>query len=289
MIMCRTNTIICGDALAALKELPSESVHMAITSPPYWGLRDYQIAGQQGLEPSYDEYVTKLCDVFDEVKRVLRPDGTLWVNLADSYSGSNGGAPSPLKAQRFAYTLPPAPRSDIPHKSLCLIPSRFAIAMVRRGWCLRNVLIWHKPNAVPESMTDRFTNDFEYLFFFSRSRRYYFQQQFEPATDRGTRRRGQYMRNMRCVWTIPTKGFAGNHFAVYPEALIETPIRACCPTGGVVLDPFLGTGTTAVAAQRLGRRWMGIELNPEYVELARQRLLRGDGGMTFKRNKGKRR
>lgn len=289
MIMVRTNTIICGDALAALKELPSESVQMSITSPPYWNLRDYHVDGQIGLEPSYDEYVTKLCDVFDEVRRVLRPDGTLWVNLADSYSGSNGGAPSPLKAQRFAYTLPPAPHSDIPHKSLCLIPSRFAIEMVRRGWILRNVLIWQKPNAVPESMTDRFTNDFEYLFFFAKSRRYYFTQQFEPAIDRGTLRRGQYLRNKRCVWTIPTKGFAGNHFAVYPEALVETPIRACCPKGGVVLDPFLGTGTTAVAAQRLGRQWMGIELNPEYVELARQRLFRRDGEMTFEHNKGKRR
>jgi site-specific DNA-methyltransferase (cytosine-N4-specific) len=178
--------------------------------------------------------------------------------------------------------LPPKPHTDLPRKSLCLIPHRFAIAMARRGWLLRNVLIWHKPNAVPESVTDRFTTDFEYLFFFAKSRHYYFQQQFEPATDRGTRRGRDYVRNKRCVWTIPTKGFAGNHFAVYPEALVETPIRACCPRGGLVLDPFLGTGTTAVVAQRLGRRWVGIELNREYVDMARRRLLH-EGGWSYAR------
>lgn len=236
-------------------------------------MRDYQVAGQLGLEPSYDKYITNLCNVFDEVKRVLRSDGTLWVNLADSYSGSNGGAPSPLKRQRFAYTLPTMPHSDIPRKSLCLIPSRFAVEMVHRGWLLRNVLIWHKPNAVPESVRDRFTNDFEYLFFFAKNKHYYFEQQVEPRVDRGAQRNRQRVRNKRCVWTIPTKGFSGNHFAVYPEALIETPIRSCCPKGGIVLDPFLGSGTTALTAQRLGRRWVGIELNPEYVTLARRRIM----------------
>lgn len=277
--MIQTNTILCGEAKATLKTLPTESIQVACTSPPYYHLRDYHVAGQLGLEPSYNEYVTKLCDVFDEVKRVLRADGTCWVNLADSYSGSSGGKPSPLtvKSQRFSYMIPSAPHSDIPQKSLCLIPSRFAVEMVRRGWLLRNVLIWLKPNAVPESVKDRFTNDFEYLFFFAKNKHYYFNQQFEPATDRATRRGSSYVRNKRCVWTIPTKGFSGNHFAVYPEALIETPIRACCPKGGVVLDPFLGTGTTALAAQRLGRRWLGIELNPDYIALAKRRLLHEDG------------
>lgn len=284
MITLRTNTIICGDALATLKQLPSESVQMAITSPPYWRLRDYHIAGQIGLEPTYDEYIAKLCGVFDEVRRVLRPDGTLWVNLADSYSGNGDHYKTPRTKNPKALAggmLPGVPRSDIPSKSLCLIPARFAIAMVRRGWLLRNVLIWEKPNAVPESVLDRFTVNFEYLFFFVRSPHYYFQQQFEPATDRGTRRRGQYMRNMRSVWTIPTKGFKGNHFAVYPEELVKTPIRACCPIASVVLDPFLGTGTTAVAAERLGRRWVGIELNPAYVELAKRRLAHAGSTVTF--------
>lgn len=293
MIMVRTNTIICGDALTALKELPSESVQMAITSPPYWNLRDYHSAGQIGLEPTYDEYLTKLCAVFDEVKRVLRHDGTLWVNLADSYGGDGSAQKRPKmltpKMRRLHVSIPSVPRTDIPRKSLCLIPSRLAVAMVHRGWILRNVLIWQKPNAVPESMKDRFTVDFEYLFFFAKDKHYYFEQQFEPATDRGNLRRGQYIRNKRCVWTIPTKGFAGNHFAVYPEELVETPIRACCPKGGIVLDPFLGTGTTAVAAQHLGRRWVGIELNPEYVELARQRVVQGGSAVTFEGTSSKRR
>jgi site-specific DNA-methyltransferase (cytosine-N4-specific) len=263
-----------GDALTMLRTLPDESAHMALTSPPYWQLRDYHVAGQLGLERSYEEYITTLCDVFDEVKRVLRPDGTCWVNLADSYSGHHGGYPSPLheKARRLGYMLPSTPQSDIPRKSLCLIPSRFAIEMVRRGWILRNTIIWHKPNVVPESVKDRFTIDFEYLFFFAKSPRYYFRQQFEPSTQPVTVRERPARRNKRCVWAILTKGFPGNHCATYPEALLETPIQAGCPEGGVVLDPFLGSGTTALAAEQLGRRWVGIELNPEYVQMAAGRV-----------------
>lgn len=263
-----------GDALTMLRTLPDESVHMVITSPPYWHLRDYQVSGQLGLEPSYDEYIANLCEVFEEVKSVLRSDGTCWVNLADSYSGSSGGCPSPLhaKARRFGYMLPAVPRTTIPRKSLCLIPFRFATEMVRRGWILRNTIIWHKPNVVPESVKDRFTIDFEYLFFFAKSPHYYFQQQCEPSTQPVTRLTREAVRNKRCVWAIPTKGFAGNHFATYPEALLETPIMAGCPAGGLVLDPFLGSGTTALVAERLGRRWVGIELNPEYVQMAADRL-----------------
>jgi site-specific DNA-methyltransferase (adenine-specific) len=257
-----------------LRTLPAESVHMAITSPPYWNLRDYNVAGQLGLERSYDEYISKLCDVFDEVGRVLRPDGTCWVNLGDSFSGSSGGQASKRqkKVQRFGCTLPATPHSDIPRKSLCLIPFRFAIEMVRRGWILRNTLIWQKPNVIPESVKDRFTVDFEFLFLFARSPNYYFAQQFEPSSERGTRQGWGYVRNKRCVWAIPTRAFVGNHFATYPEELIETPILAGCPKGGVVLDPFLGSGTTALVAERLGRQWIGIELNPEYVRIAEGRL-----------------
>lgn len=269
--------ILQGDAVTILRTLPDASVHMVITSPPYWQMRDYHVAGQLGLEPSYDEYITKLCDVFDEVKRVLRPDGTCWVNLADSYTGDGSIQKTSKipnkKTLLMGDTNPSTPRSGLPRKCLCLIPFRFSIEMLRRGWVLRNVLVWHKPNAVPESMKDRFTLDFEYLFFFAQSRHYYFEQQFEPAIDRGTKRRGQYVRNKRSVWTIPTSGFTGNHSATYPEAFVETPIKAGCPVGGTVLDPFLGAGTTAVVAERLGRQWIGIELNPEYVAMARQRLL----------------
>jgi site-specific DNA-methyltransferase (cytosine-N4-specific) len=260
--------ILQGDALTMLRTLPDEHVQMTITSPPYWQLRDYRVAGQLGLEPSYDDYISKLCDVFDEVKRVLRHDGTCWVILADTYSGSSGSPPSPFhaKARRFNYTFPKPPRSDIPKKSLCLIPFRFAIEMVCRGWILRNVLIWKKPNALPESVRDRFTIDFEYLFFFAKSHRYYFKQQLEPAVyEKG-------MRNHRSILEVNTRPLFSNHFAAYPEELIEMPMKAGCPEGGTVLEPFLGSGTTGVVAERLGRRWLGIELNPDYVQLARERL-----------------
>lgn len=246
--MIRLNRIICGDALAVLKTFPSESVHMTICSPPYFRLHDNGVPSQIGRESSCEEQVTKLCDVFDEVQRVLRSDGTCWVNLADSYS-----------------------RSSLTPQYRCLIPFRFAIEMVHRGWRLRNVLIWRKPNIAPDSVTDRFPTDFEYVFFFAKSRFYYFKQQFEPAIDREYRQLSR-VRNKRCVWKIPTKGFTGNRSAVYLDKLVETSIQAGCPEGGVVLDPFLGTGTTAVVAERLGRRWVGIERNPAYVALAQQRL-----------------
>lgn len=266
--------ILQGDALSMLRTLPDESVHMVITSPPYWNLRDYNMAGQIGLERSYEEYIQNLCNVFDEVKRTLRPDGTCWVNLADNYSGSGGGYPTKQhkKVDRFGCRIPATPPCDIPRKSLCLIPFRFAIAMVQRGWLLRNTIIWHKPNVVPESVKDRFTVDFEYLFFFTKSPHYYFQQQREPSRQRASRQQHLAMRNKRCVWPIPTKGFPGNHFATYPPALLEAPIQAGCPEGGIVLDPFLGSGTTALVAERFNRRWCGIELNPDYVCLAKQRI-----------------
>lgn len=266
--MIPTNTVICGDAFSVLRTLPSESINMCCTSPPYFSLRDYGVDGQLGLEPTYTEYIIKLCNVFDEVKRVLKPDGTLWANMGDSYSGSSGGRPSPFqaKARRYKYNFPKPPRTDIPKKSLCLIPFRFAIEMVRRGWILRNVLIWKKPNALPESVTDRFTVDFEYLFFFAKSHFYYFEQQREPAVY------AKGLRNRRSILEVNTRPLADNHFAAYPEELVEMPIRAACPEDGIVLDPFLGSGTTALAAKKLGRKWIGIELNQTYCDMARKRL-----------------
>lgn len=266
--MIPTDTIICGDALSVLQTLPAASINTCCTSPPYFALRDYGVAGQIGLEPNYTEYITKLCDVFDQIRRVTKLDGTLWVNMGDSYSGSCGGRPSPFqaKARRFNYNFPKPPRTDIPRKSLCLIPFRFAIEMVRRGWILRNVLIWKKPNALPESVTDRFTVDFEYLFFFAKSRFYYFKQQYEPAIYSGG------MRNCRSIIEINTRPLADNHFAAYPEELAELPIKAGCPEDGIVLDPFLGSGTTALAAQKIGRKWLGIELKQAYCDLAWRRL-----------------
>jgi len=303
------NQIIAGDALHVMKKLPSESIDCVVTSPPYWKLRDYGVSDQLGLEPSLQEYVDRLCLVFDEVKRVLKSEGTCFVNLGDTYF-TNKGATHHFKNRRMQALqshLGERTFAGGSAKSLCQIPSRFAIEMCSRGWLLRNEIIWWKPNAMPESVRDRFTTDYEKLFFFVKSKRYHFAQQFEEikSRDRLSRRLldpdGKHKhqfgdnyissinpktaeasrlrmlsrgRNKRCVWRIPTKGYKGSHFAVYPQALVETPILAGCPKGGVVLDPFVGSGTTAVVARNLGRRFIGVDLNQAYARLAKERLAR---------------
>jgi site-specific DNA-methyltransferase (cytosine-N4-specific) len=277
------STILCGDALAVLKTLPSSSVDCCVCSPPYFALRSYLPDDHPdkhleiGTEPTIEAYIARLCDVFDEVKRVLKPQATAWIVMADSYSGSNGGPPSPIvtKSLKYSYRLPRPPKTDIPKKSLCLIPERFAIEMVRRGWRLRNVICWSKGNSVPESVRDRFTNSFEFVFFFTISERYYFKQQFEPATYKGVLRDGKYVRNHRTVWHVNQQPHNLNHFAAYPEKLVEIPIKAGSPPGGTILDPFAGTCTTGIVAQRLGRNFIGIDLNPAYCAMARQRLESG--------------
>ena len=263
--------------------------------------------GQLGLEPSFDLYLKHLCDIFDEVKRVLKNTGTCWVNLGDTYSGGGNtndrfqkqGKSKSVGEYKFNRKLNP-----IQEKCLCLIPFRFAIEMVNRGWILRNVIIWWKPNCMPSSIKDRFTVDFEYVFFFVKNKKYWFEKQYEPLqassllrakynsysskTDQGIHggmnlknqlkvfekiKNGELQgRNKRCVWRIPTRPFKGSHFAVFPETLVETPIKAGCPKSGIVLDPFMGSGTTAVVAKRLGRNYVGIELNPKYIEMAEKRI-----------------
>jgi site-specific DNA-methyltransferase (adenine-specific) len=305
------NKIICGDALKILKKLPDESIDCVVTSPPYWALRDYDVKGQIGLEPSIEEYLNKLGAVFTEIRRVLKPTGTCWVNFGDTYAHKTKGGQQ-NKPQNNIFdalskraTIPKLKlRLNIPAKSLCLIPSRFAVKMVEEGWILRNEIIWHKPNAMPQSIKDRFTVDFEKVFFFVKSRKYHFRQQFEPlkltprlsdfmlnpnaknflkddkfirTTNLKSARRSYERvlrrgRNKRCVWTIGTTNFAEQHYATYPPKLIETPILAGCPEGGIVLDPFAGSGTTAVVAIRLGRKYIGIELNPKYLKIAEHRI-----------------
>jgi len=341
-------TIINGGCLTELKKLPPESINCAITSPPYWALRDYgtatweggkedcghiepsgsiKFAGrdtqahtkrqykdickkcgakridlQLGLEPTFQEYVAKLCDIFDEVKRVLRKDGTIWVNMGDTYLAQQGkGFPGtgqvniPDRDKNAVLNIK-RPRS-IPQKCLAQIPSRFSIEMCNRGWILRNTLIWHKPNCMPSSVKDRFTVDFEYVFFFVKNKKYWFDTQFEEHTSTrwgGTSdskcKEGKYAlpnykkgvrshkhdypkqgRNKRCVWKITTKPFKEAHFAVFPEKLVDTPIKAGCPTDGTVLDPFCGSGTTGVVAKKLNRKFVGIELNQNYCEIAKKR------------------
>jgi len=426
--------ILTGDCLEQLKTLPSESVNCCVTSPPYWALRDYNHSDQLGLEPTFDEYIDRLCGVFDEVRRVLRSDGTLWVNIGDTYAGSGNGtndyrtdASKSLSGKRFDYNQMFQGKqvrnanNGVPDKSLCMIPFRFAIEMVNRGWILRNVIIWHKPNCMPSSVKDRFTVDFEYVYFFVKSRRYWFETQYEASVESSdkvmqrakstynfnknditggmsvdsknayyakiasgdipigrnkravwtvdskfadieqeaeyrqgmSRDRGNNMvekrdlpdknvfidtirerytvnelialtglsrttiehwfrydecfsyprkedwekvgtdlfpellevyyepdeiksdangRIKRSVWRVTTRPFKSAHFATYPEELIWTPIKAGCPADGVVLDPFCGSGTTGVVALKQGKRFIGIELNPEYVEMAEKRI-----------------
>lgn len=294
-----TNKIFIGDTLKVLRRMPSESVDCIITSPPYWALRDYGVAGQIGVEGSPKEYVERLCDIFDETKRVLKKEGTLFVNLGDTYGGTN---------DKGDYTDPKYPKgrtgqrkainSSATKKSLCQIPSRFAIAMCERGWILRNEIIWHKPNAMPSSVTDRFTVDFEKVFFFVKSRKYYFEQQKEKSIwgekdnraglgrlhYRGKKRQGRKgtgqenfvsvneYRNKRAVWTVSTKPFKDAHFATFPTTLIEPMLLAGCPQGGVCLDPFIGSGTVGVVALRNKREYLGIDINASYVRMARKRI-----------------
>jgi len=422
------NQIIQGDSLPILKTLPDESVNCCVTSPPYWGLRDYGIEpviwdgvedcehdfsietkagdirfrginsivgsernpevwkgngkgnfcskcgawrGSLGLEPTFELYIKHLCDIFDEVKRVLRKDGTAFVNLGDSYGGTGTGqekSPNKYKEtdgqyyeQANARNIKNASTKGVYDKCLMLIPQRFAIEMVNRGWICRNTIIWHKSNCMPSSAKDRFTVDFEYVYFFVKSKKYWFEQAFEeqhpdgrkktykkdgikinpdnPFYTTGHERWGNPNgRNKRAVWSINTKPFPEAHFAVYPEALIEPMIQAGCPKyickkcgnarekimenhreetrpgnyskytddcyvnskrpeglkkrvinnpieigltdchcnagfeGGIVLDPFMGAGTTAVVAKKQGKQYLGIELKQEYIDMADKRI-----------------
>ena len=303
------NVILQGDALSRLKDIPEKSVNMCMTSPPYWALRDYGVDGQLGLEPTFDDYINQLCDIFDGVKNVLKDDGTCWVNLGDTYYGGGFGKSTDLsktkqgtnrgtaglEAREKLRNIRKNLSKDIPTKSLTMIPMRFAIEMVNRGWILRNTIIWHKPNPMPQSVKDRFTVDFEYIFLFSKKKKYYFKQQLEPFKSKPTKlrdkrnenygkafisplgkglRSGYEMgaRNKRTTWSICPRPYKEAHFATYPEELCETPIDAGCPVDGVVLDPFFGAGTTGLVALKQNKNYIGIELNPEYIEIAEKRL-----------------
>lgn len=311
--------ILIGDCRESLRSLPEKSVHTCVTSPPYFGLRDYGHEGQIGLEPTPDEFVTQLVSVFQEVKRVLRDDGTLWLNLGDSYASYRDGKATPDTSRgnsegtlvpkgsatnRMASTFA---GTSIKHKDLIGIPWRVAFALQADGWYLRQDIIWHKPNPMPESVTDRCTKAHEYIFLLSKSPKYFFDSeamkepvQSNKGNGKSFRGGGSYtgensfnnhqqkerethgnapnesgLRNRRSVWTVATKPFKGAHFATYPPDLIEPCILAGCPIGGTVLDPFFGAGTTGLVALRHGRKVIGCELNPDYALLAYERLEHG--------------
>lgn len=289
-----------GDCIASMRGLPDQSVHTCVTSPPYFGLRDYGMPGQIGLEPTPAEFVAAMVEVFREVKRVLRDDGTLWVNLGDSYSTESkwGGATGGKAAAGIHGAIGGGRqkvRHGIPDKNLLGIPWRVAFALQDDGWYLRQDIIWHKPNPMPESVTDRCTKAHEYLFLLSKGPRYYFDSEAikEPvSSDRAPSRKAKRSgaghlalrpngtaydgegthRNRRSVWTVTTKPFKGAHFATFPPDLIEPCILAGSPIGGTVLDPFGGSGTTAGVALKHGRKAIMCELNPHYADMMPQRI-----------------
>lgn len=291
-----------GDCLTVLRSMADESVQCCVTSPPYYGLRDYGHDGQIGLEQTPDEYVAKIVEVFREVRRVLQNDGTLWLNLGDSYAndgewgGETGGKQSYLDDSNRKRVGREKRQTGLGPKNLIGIPWMVAFAMRADGWTLRQDLIWSKPNVMPESVKDRCTKSHEYVFLFSKSKRYYFDSNAiaEKATSKGggasfgkqsinaegtgqqsrTYQRPAYeTRNARSVWQINTKSFHGAHFAVMPPELAERCVKAGCPAGGIVLDPFAGSGTTGMVSHRNGRGFVGVELNPDYYTLAKERIL----------------
>jgi site-specific DNA-methyltransferase (adenine-specific)/site-specific DNA-methyltransferase (cytosine-N4-specific) len=262
--------ILLGDARQILPNFPEEYFNCVVTSPPYWGLRDYGIEGQIGAETTVDEYIADLVRLFREVRRTLADDGTLWLNIGDSYTSGGRtwrGADAKNKGRAMDYRAP-TPEGLKP-KDLIGVPWKLAFALQADGWYLRSDVIWSKPNCQPESVKDRPTRSHEYVFLFSKSEKYYYDWQkiMEPAVDPK-----QKSKNRRSVWNINTEPYSGSHFAVYPRALVRLCVAAGSRENGRVLDPFIGSGTTGVVCNELNRNCIGIELNADYAELARQRL-----------------
>lgn len=264
LLSIQESVIIEGDVLNVLRRIPSGLIQSVITSPPYWGLRDYSIDGQIGLEPTLPQFINKLVAVFSEIKRVLSDDGVLWLNIGDGYTSGNRGwrAPDRKNPARAMNVRPDTPEGLKP-KDLLGIPWRLALALQDDGWYLRSDIIWNKPNCQPESVKDRPTRAHEYLFLLSKSERYYYD--YEAI-------REENGRNRRSVWNVNTQPFLGAHFATFPPKLIEPCILASTKPGDYVLDPFFGSGTVGLVCEQQGRKYVGIEINPLYIELAAKRL-----------------
>lgn len=315
------NKIYIGHAIDVLKTLPAESIDMCITSPPYWGPRNYDTEpiiwddnpscnhnfsevnsgsfcsvcgawkGQLGQEPTLKLYVKHIADTMDEVKRALKKEGTCWLSLGDTYASGEVGRHDKnyggefdrpkwkgIKRKHVSF------ETGVCMNSMINMPARVAMEMTdNRGWIQRNAIIWHKPNAMPDGVKNRFTMDYEMLYFFVKSNKYYFDRILEPTAEYSRSQLNSTisplnstikMRNKRSVWSMPVQAFSEAHFAIFPEKLIEPPIKAGCPQNGIVLDPFMGSGTVAVVARQLSRYYIGIELNKNYVKIAEERISR---------------
>ena len=296
------NTIFNEDCRTGLRKLPDNSVDCCVTSPPYFALRDYGVCGQIGLEETPELYISQLVEIFTEVKRILKPKGTLWLNIGDSYAGSGRGKGDINKKgmqQKASYVgdfIKPYRLNGYKNKDLIGIPWMLAFALRDAGWYLRQDIIWAKPNPMPEAVKDRCTKSHEYIFLLAKSIKYHFDNEaiqtetigtehdkrartgrktFPSALINGIRATGYYPKaNKRDVWTVCTEPEPEAHFACFPQMLISDCIKAGCPEGGIVLDPFMGSGTTAVVARKLNRNYVGFELNPEYIRIADAKLRR---------------
>lgn len=268
-----TQTILHGDCRTMLASIPDASVQCCVTSPPYFGLRDYGHTDQIGLEREPDAFIEELVAVFRDVRRVLAKDGTLWVNIGDSYAGSGKGPEGNIGKGETHRNVGQTHGGIVPdgmkHKDLIGIPWMLAFALRNDGWYLRQDIIWHKTTCMPESVKDRCTRNHEYLFLLSKSRTYYFD---ANAIKTPSKQDPNITANKRSVWTITPSNYKGAHFATFPEALVEPCILAGSRVGDTILDPFLGSGTTLAVAKRLGRHGLGVELNADYVTIAEQRI-----------------
>ena len=299
--------IIHGDCFENLKKLETESIDCIVTSPPYWQLRDYETPGQIGLEENVEEYLEKLMNIMNELYRILKKSGTFFLNMGDTYSNVNSKFSRRINKKRGKENIFKniTRKTDVKRKSKLMIPERLCIKMIDAGWILRNEIIWHKPNVLPEAVSDRFTNDFEKIFFFTKNQKYYFKKQYEPYSEKilsafkdgiiptGRKKllesgeskmtmkkinkpwKAEYSekgRNMRSVWSVATKGIREGHYASFPEKLVTRCLISGCPENGTVLDPFLGSGTTLVVAKKLGINGIGIELKKEYIAIAINRI-----------------
>lgn len=258
-----------GDSRTVLNDFPDNHFQSCITSPPYWGLRDYGVEGQIGAETTVDKYVEDLVNIFREVRRTLKEDGTLWLNIGDSYtSGGRTWRDTDKKnaARGMSYRAP-TPEGLKP-KDLIGVPWKIAFALQADGWYLRSDIVWYKPNCQPESVKDRPTRSHEYVFLFSKSEKYFYDYEAikEPTAD------GKKLRNKRTVWSINTEPFKEAHFAVFPPELVEQCMLASSSYGDVVLDPFLGSGTVAQVAIEQNRKCVGVELNNDYANIAKNRI-----------------
>ena len=261
---------LTGDCREVLKKLPEKHFNTVVTSPPYYGLRDYGTEEQFGLEDTPEAFVKNLVEVFKEIKRVLRDDGTVWLNLGDTYSSNRwSNTPSSTGISKFYSDISHKKQTNLEDKNLIGVPWKVAFALQKDGWYLRQDVIWHKPNAMPESVKDRCTKAHEYIFLFSKNKSYYFDNE---AIKEEVKHDLNETKNKRSVWTVSFEPFKKAHFAVFPTKLIEPCVLAGCPKGGHVLDPFGGSGTTGLVADRFNRNATLIDLNEDYIEIAKKRI-----------------